>query len=1036
MILYFAVAITAGILTATSSPCFGEGFVGEEASFTPNVHGGSEDLGDENWEKAMRHFRALSCVALLMGVGFVSGQSQSVTDGAGEGSELPIAPAPQPAASSWTAQDLEALALRPVGPALQPGRIGDIVIHPRQPNIWYVAVASGGIWKTTNRGITWTPIFDQQGSYSIGCLAVDPHNPQIIWVGTGENQSQRSVGFGDGVYKSTDGGKTWQHMGLKHSEHIARILIDPRDSQTVYVASQGPLWASGGDRGLFRSRDGGKTWSAVLTISPETGITDVVMDPSNPDVLYAASYQRRRHVGVLVGGGPESAIFKSTDGGQTWRRLTKGLPQGDLGRIALAVSPQRSNVVYAHIQTAAKERGAFYRSENGGETWERRGATPVQTGEYYGEIFTDPHRFDRLYIMDTVVQMTDDGGKTFTRLRWPVHVDHHALAFDPVDPNHWLSGNDGGLYETYDGGQTWRHFTNMPATQYYRVTVDDAVPFYNIYAGSQDNGTHGGPARTAHRLGIRNADWGVYGGGDGMQPRVEPGNPNIVYVSSQYGALVRIDKTTGRTVPIKPRLDSPKDKQPPKKETSTKKEKEQESVREKDAPGTKSNKLSKDSKAVEEQEKSTQPSSGKAGGDNLRWGWDAPLLISPHSPTRLYMAANRLFQSDDRGTTWKVISPDMTRQLDPLKVPLMGKLWGKNAVSRDAFTTPLSVITALDESPVQAGLLAIGTDDGLVQISENNGQSWRKIEHFPGVPPATYVSDVFFSPRDRSTLYVTFNNWQYGDFRPYVLKTGDLGRNWTNITGNLPDRHPVWSIVADRVHPDLLFVGTEFGLFVTLDGGKQWQRIPGAPPIPFRDLTVQEREGDLVCATFGRGIYILDHYAALCGWTSEARTAAAVLLPIRDTWRVVEVPFVRSDGGFAAPNPPSGAIITYYLRESLSEKDRLVVRIRDAQGRLVRDVPVRGTAGLHRVSWDLRGPSGGKGPMVAALSPAGVYSAQLVRLRGSVAEALTPEQSFRLLSPADRGNMAPSPRERKADEDVESSRSEELSIVSSASSSE
>lgn len=970
----------------------------------------------------MRQFRALWIVVWMMGVGWVLDLCRFRAEG-GEGqAEVPIAPTPRPVVPSLTAQDLKALSLRLVGPALQPGRVGDIVIHPRQPSIWYVAVASGGVWKTTNRGITWTPIFDQQGSYSIGCLAVDPHNPEIVWVGTGENQSQRSVGYGDGVYKSMDGGKTWQHMGLKQSEHIARILIDPRDSQTVFVASQGPLWASGGERGLYRTRDGGKTWSLVLYISPETGVTDVVMDPSNPDVLYAASYQRRRHVGVLVGGGPESAIYKSTDGGQTWRRLSKGLPTGDLGRIALAVSPQRSNVVYAHIQTAAQERGAFYRSEDGGETWERRGAAPVQTGEYYGEIIADPHRFDRLYIMDTVVQMTDDGGKTFTRLRWPVHVDHHALAFDPVDPNHWLSGNDGGLYETYDGGQTWRHFTNMPTTQYYRVAVDDAVPFYHIYAGSQDNGTHGGPSRTAYRVGIRNADWGVYGGGDGMQPRVEPGNPNILYISSQYGALVRIDKMSGRTVPIKPRLVSPKgEKFPkggkfPKKEGDPKKEPSGKSAHTEDDAGTRSEPKPSDAQVAEDQKEAAQaqPPAGKAGGDGLRWGWDAPVLISPHSPTRLYMAANRLFQSDGRGTTWKVISPDLTRQLDPLRVPLMGKLWGKDAVSRDAFTTPLSIITALDESPVQAGLLAVGTDDGLIQISENNGQTWRTIEHVPGVPPGTYVSDVFFSPRDRSTLYVTFNNWQYGDFRPYVFQTVDLGRSWRSITGNLPDRHVVWSIVADRVHAGLLFVGTEFGLFMTLDGGEHWLRVPGAPPIPFRDLAVQEREGDLVCATFGRGIYILDHYTALRGWTAEAQAPAALLLPIRDTWRVVELPFARNDGGFAAPNPPAGAIITYYLRENGPDKERLVVRIRDAQGRLVRDIPAQSTAGLHRLHWDLRGTGEGKGPVSAVLSPPGVYSAQLVRLRGNKAESLTSEQTFRILalSEAEGKAVAPSPRNK------------------------
>ncbi|MCS7270528.1 MAG: hypothetical protein NZ703_05540, partial [Gemmataceae bacterium] len=618
---------------------------------------------------------------LLLGLGGLLGyRGQAGEQGTPPGNEPAVAPPPRSGLNELTEKDLQALSLRGIGPALQPGRVGDIVIHPRQPSIWYIAVASGGVWKTINRGITWTPIFDQQGSYSIGCLAIDPHNPEIVWVGTGENQSQRSVGYGDGVYKSTDGGKTWQHMGLKQSEHIARIIIDPRDSQTVYVASQGPLWSAGGDRGLFKSTDGGKTWKAILTISEHTGVTDLVMDPTNPDVLYAASYQRRRHTGVLVGGGPESAIFKSTDGGKTWHKLTKGLPQGDLGRIALAISPQRPTVVYAHIQTAAKERGAFYRSEDGGETWERRGAAPVQTGEYYGELIADPHRFDRLYIMDTVVQVTDDGGKTFSRLRWPIHVDHHALAFDPSDPLHLLSGNDGGLYESYDGGQTWRHFTNLPTTQYYRVAVDDAVPFYHVYAGSQDNGTHGGPARTRWRVGIRNADWGVYGGGDGMQPRVEPGNPNVVYVSSQYGALVRIDKVTGRSVPIQPRLPGNKDKMLPKKKDET----------EESPP------LQEEPKKIKEEPKKAKTDPAEGGGPDkkmdsssaaapLRWGWDAPFLISPHSPTRLYMAANRLFQSDDRGNTWKLISPDLTRQLDPLQVPLMGKLWGKDAVSRDAF---------------------------------------------------------------------------------------------------------------------------------------------------------------------------------------------------------------------------------------------------------------------------------------------------------------------------------------------------------------
>ncbi len=895
-----------------------------------------------------------------------------------------LAPPPRPV-PPIRSDDLKAVSLRGIGPAITPGRVGDIAIHPRNPSIWYVAVASGGVWKTTNRGIDWTPIFDQQGSYSIGCITIDPNNPDIVWVGTGENQSQRSVGFGDGVYKSNDGGQTWSHMGLRRSEHIARILIDPRDSNTVYVASQGPLWSAGGERGLFKSTDGGKTWNAVLTISENTGITDCVMDPFNPDVLYAASYQRRRHVGVLVGGGPEGAIYKSTDAGQTWQKLTKGLPEGDLGRIALAVSPHKPGVVYAHIQTAAKDRGGFYRSEDGGASWERRGSTPVQTGEYYGEIVADPQVFDRVYIFDTVMQVTEDGGKTFRRLRWPVHVDHHALAFDPHDRNHILNGNDGGLYESYDGGKTWRHFTNLPTLQFYRIAVDDAVPFYNIYGGTQDNGTVGGPSRTRHRIGIRNADWGVYGGGDGMQPRVEPGNPNIVYISTQYGALLRLNKATGRSTSVRPRFSGKgKDAEP--------------------EPDGDAGQVDPSPAPPEKQPKVPAEEPKTSKGDGLRWGWDAPLIISPHSPTRLYFAANRVFKSDDRGNTWKAISPDLTRHLDPLKVPIMGKLWGKDAVSRDAFTTPLSIVTALAESPLRPGRLYVGTDDGLVQISDDDGHTWRKVERFPGVPPYTYVSDIFASARDADTVYVTFNNWQYGDFRPYIVKSTDGGRSWTPIAGDLPDRHVVWSIMEDRVNGELLFAGTEFGLFVTWDGGQHWVRVPGAPPIPFRDLQVQEREGDLVCGTFGRGIYVLDDYAVLRDWTPDNRLRTAVLLPIRRTWRVAELPYARAAGEYVSPNPPAGTLITYHLGQPPPAKSRLVVRISDAAGRNVRDLPANATPGLHRLAWDLRpsfaGPSP-KGPPSSAagdLVPPGKYRATLMLMNNNQAVPLCEPQEFEVVA--------------------------------------
>jgi len=818
---------------------------------------------------------------------------------------IEVAPAPRRiTALPVTTASLTDLSLRPLGPCVTPGRVGDIAIDPKNRSVWYVALASGGLWKTTNRGITWKPIFDAYGSYSLGCVTVDANHPEVIWLGTGENQSQRSVGYGDGVYKSTDGGANWKNVGLKHSEHIAKILIDPRDSNVIFAASQGPLWRGGGDRGLYKSTDGGKSWKAVLTISADTGITDLCIDPGDPDVLFAASYQRRRNVGVLIGGGPESGIHKSTDGGKSWRKLTAGLPEKDMGRIALAISPQKSQVVYAHVQTATgKDRGAFFRSEDGGETWTRRGAATVQDGQYYGEIIADPHVFDRVYIMDMVVQMTSDGGKTFQRQSWGTHVDHHAIVIDPADPLHLLSGNDGGLYETYDGGKSWRHFDTLSSTQFYRVAVDNAVPFYNVYGGAQDNGSMGGPARTRNQAGIRTSDWGRVGGSDGMQPRVDPTDPDTVYTMSQNGAIVRLDRQTGRSTSIRPRA---------------------------------------------------------TGKDALRWNWDSPFIISPHNPRRLYLAANKLFRSDDRGDNWKSISPDLTRQLDPNKLEVMGKVWGPEAVSRNTFTTPLGVVTALAESPLKEGLLYVGTDDGLVQVSEDGGGNWRCIDAFPGIPSGTtWVSDLFASSQDPDTVYVSFNNWQRGDFKPYLLCSHDRGRSWVSIAGNLPDRHCVWCIVEDHVNRDLLFAGTEFGLFVTINGGKEWIRVPGAPTVAFRDLEIQKREGDLVCGTFGRGVFILDDYAPLRHLTEPARLREAVLLPIRRTWAFAELPFARPGSEFAAPNPPAGALISYHLRSDV--RGKVVLKVTDSDGKNVRELNVPTTAGLHRVNWDLRPDGGGGG---------------------------------------------------------------------------
>ena len=569
-------------------------------------------------------------------------------------------------------------------------------------------------------------------------MTLDPNHPDVVWLGTGENQALRSVSFGDGVYKSTDGGATWQNTGLRHSEHIAKIFVDPRNSDVVYVASQGPLWAPGGDRGLFKTTDGGKTWKPVLQISENTGVTDMAFDPRNPDIIYAASYQRRRNIGVLIGGGPEAGIFKSADGGATWKELTNGIPTVDLGRIALAISPQNPDVVYSLVVAAGNESG-FFRSADRGETWVRQGDYRVVDPQYYGEIYPDPHHFDRVYAADVTIHVTDDGGKTFERVPWQIHVDNHAMVFDSADTNHLLVGNDGGLYETYDGGANWRHFVNLPTMQFYRVAVDNDAPFYHVYGGAQDNGTVGGPAQTINRVGIRNSDWIVPGGSDGMQPRVDPQDPDIVYASAQFGGITRLDKQTGVSVNIQPRPGRPR-------------------ASETDAPSENQRSVSTNGPSAAETTETNAASSASSHSNSssanppLRWNWSAPLLISPHSHTRLYAAANRLFRSDDRGDHWTTVSPDLTRQIDRDTIPVMGRLWDTNAVTKNLFTTDYGVITALSESPLKEGLLYAGTDDGLVQVSEDGGEHWRKLETFPGVPDLTPVSAVCASAHGTNTV--------------------------------------------------------------------------------------------------------------------------------------------------------------------------------------------------------------------------------------------------------------------------------------------
>jgi photosystem II stability/assembly factor-like uncharacterized protein len=859
-----------------------------------------------------------------------------------------------------TADTFKDVAFRSIGPGLTSGRIADVAIDPKNPSVWYVAAAAGNLWKTENRGNTFIPVFDKYGSYSLGAVTVDPRDSNVVWLGTGENNNQRSVNFGDGVYKSTDAGVTWKRLGLENSEHIQNIVIDPRNSNVVYVTAIGPLWAAGGDRGLYKTTDGGLTWKAVLTISPDTGIGDMVMDPRKPDVIYAAALQRRRAVGQLIGGGPESGLYKSTNGGGTWTKLTNGLPSVEMGRIGLGINWRNPKTVYALV-TAQKGEGGFFRSADAGATWKRigkqiqtgrRGGAPPAGGEsqegrgssddwyrggdpgYYNEIFVDGHDPETIWSTETNIDRSTDGGKTWTTVPLPgVHVDYHEIVFDPADPKHYIIGNDGGLYESWDGLKTFRHFTNLPLSQFYRVSTDNARPFYHVCGGAQDNGSICGPSRTVNRAGIRTSDWISVGGGDGFQGRVDPEDPNVVYAQSQEGALQRLDLRTGQSISIRPNArNSVGGPQPAQADATTQA-----------APPGRGG--------------GGGQGGGRGGGRFGRWQWDSPLIISPHTARRLYFGAERVYRSDDRGDSWTAVSGDLTRQLDAAKIPIMGKVWPPDSVAFNQATTMLSTITALDESPLLEGLLVAGTDDGLVQITEDGGKQWGKIEAFPGVPEHTYVTDIYLSPRDSDTIFVTLNNYLRGDFKPYIVKSNDRGRTWASVSGDLPQRSGAWSIAQDDVNANLLFAGLEFGVYFTADGGTHWVQLTGGiPTAQARDLVIQRREKDLVVGTFGRGAFILDDYTALRDMTPQALSEEARLFPLRDAYMFDTLGQVQATWGDpATPNPPYGAFFTYSVGQAPTGGAKLVLTIADDTGKHVRRIDLASEPGVHRVAWDLRG---------------------------------------------------------------------------------
>lgn len=839
---------------------------------------------------------------------------------------------------------LAGLAFRNIGPAIMSGRISDIAIHPEKRHVWYVAVGSGGVWKTENAGTTWTPIFDDQSSYSIGCVTLDPSNPDIVWVGTGENVSGRHVGIGDGVYKSLNGGRTWTNVGLGRSEHIARILVDPRDSNVVYAAAEGPLWAAGGERGLYKSVDGGVSWTLSLEINADTGVTSVEFDPSNPDTLYAAAYQRRRSVASFVGGGPDSGIYKSTDAGKSWRKLTVGLPKGDTGKIGLAVSRLDPRVVYATVEATPDERG-FYRSTDRGESWEKRNSyISGGTGpHYYQEIFADPNRFDRVYQMDPGLRVTDDGGKTWRRVpEKSKHGDNHAMAFVAGDPDYILNGSDGGVYESRDGGATWRFFENLPVTQFYKLALDNALPFYAIHGGTQDNGSQAGPSRTVNAHGIGNADWVVTYGADGYACAVDPADSNIVYVEWQEGNLLRYDRKSQETVYISPK---PGPDEPP-----------------------------------------------------LRFNWDSPVVVSPHLHTRIYYGSQYVWRSDNRGDSWTRISPDLTRAVFRLEQPIMGRTWSADALWDHGAMSMFSTLTSISESPLVEGLIYAGSDDGVIGVTEDGGQTWRRVETLPGVPDHFFVNEIKASRLEKDAVFAAVDSHKTGDFKPYLLRSDDRGRTWRSMAGDLPERAWVWSVAQDHVKKELIFAGTEYGMFVTFDGGARWVKLGGGvPTISFRDIEIHEREDDLVGASFGRSFFVLDDYSPLRQVSEPFLAQDAQLFPVKKALMYIpQTPIGSSGKGtygetfFTAPNPPFGAVFTYYLKDTLQtaaetrrdrekalleakkpvgfpgwdalrteeneEKPEMILTVRDEAGQVVSRVTGPVTKGMHRVVWDLRYP--------------------------------------------------------------------------------
>jgi photosystem II stability/assembly factor-like uncharacterized protein len=851
---------------------------------------------------------------------------------------------------------LQALPLRSIGPANMSGRITDLAVVERRPSAMYVASASGGLWKTVNNGTTWEPVFENENTIALGAVAVSQSNPDIVCVGTGEANPRNSVSWGDGVYQSSDGGKTWRQRGLKDTQHIGRIVIHPTQPNIVYVAALGHAWAANAERGIYKTSDGGATWEKVKHVNPDTGFVDLVMDPSDPNTLYAAAWQVRRD--AFAGGnpavlnGPGSGLFRSGDGGQMWQRLEKGLPDRPLGRCGLSVSRRDPRVVYAVIATSetnaatagqpangklGPEKGGIFRSDDRGLTWKHvNSLCPRQF--YYGQIRVDPNDSNRVYVLGVVTLVSEDGGKTFSKsnLGKGTHVDYHALWIDPRDSDHLVLGCDGGLNFSYDRGNTWERLMNLPVSQFYAAAVDMRRP-YRVYGGLQDNGTWGAPSATHDPAGINFADWSNVLGADGFHCQVDPGDPDTVYAEGQYGMLRRINVATGAATDIKPRLTTAPGKVKKKEGTPAKQPE--------DAP--KKGKTGKGFNKGQPLQTNFRPPLPK-GTPEFRFNWSSPLLLSPHNRFTVYYGGNHLFRSVDRGDHWEVLGPDQTR--------------GKPGPDPSTGHT----LTTIAESPLKVGLIYVGSDDGRLHLTRDGGLNWEDLSgRIPDVSADHWITRVECSPFAEGTAYLSISRYRNDDRTPYVFKTTDFGKTWQSLRGNLPAGGPVHVIRADPRSRDLLYVGTEFGLFLSLDAGASWFRQKnGLPTVAVHDLVVHPRDRELVVATHGRGIYLMD-VAPLQELTPAILAEDVHLFDLKPAvaYRPQNPRSWSGTKTYLGANPPYGAEVYYYLKRSLAEAPKLTIS--NAEGKQVAQLKTTQEAGLHRVTWNFFNSGTAKGPRLA-----------------------------------------------------------------------